>query len=207
MSPEFWWHVSRASGLMAWGFLSFTMLWGLALSTRVLGRRPGARLLLSTHRWVSGLGVAFTVLHLVALVADSYTHFTLSDLLVPLASIGYLGFAHACGAEDLDRLVDRPPASDPRLTTSRLATLSIGPAIVPTLLIIDATVGGGNSWVTFGLATSLSLLLLARIVGLLRSRDRAADSDAALLGGSLRRTQAALRNLLLRDVDPRSAVS
>ena len=136
------------------------------------GSRPKAYWFLATSLTCIALLDAIAILDTIGRPGTS--------LLVPLASIGYLGFAQACGADDLDRLLDRPPASDPRLTTSRLATLCVGLATVPALLVIDTWVGGGNSWITFGLASTLSLLLLARIVGLLRSRDKAADFDAAL---------------------------
>jgi DMSO/TMAO reductase YedYZ heme-binding membrane subunit len=86
LSPAVWWYVTRASGLVAWALLAGTLLWGVALSTRLLGDRPRAPWLTDLHRGVAGLACAFTGLHLVALVADSFVHFDVVDLLVPLAS-------------------------------------------------------------------------------------------------------------------------
>ena len=34
------WYMARSAGLVAWALLAASMLWGLALSSRVLGRRP-----------------------------------------------------------------------------------------------------------------------------------------------------------------------
>ena len=38
------------------------------------------------HRWLGGTALAFTGVHVLALLADQYTHFGLSAILVPLAS-------------------------------------------------------------------------------------------------------------------------
>jgi hypothetical protein len=83
---QVWWHLSRASGLVAWILLAVSVTWGLLVSTRLLGRRPGAAWTLDLHRFVGGLALAFTALHLAGLVADSYVHFGAADLLVPFAS-------------------------------------------------------------------------------------------------------------------------
>src|SRR4029077_19586639 len=52
----------------------------------VLGRRPRANWLLDMHRWLGGTALAFTGVHVVALLADQYVHFGLTAILVPFAS-------------------------------------------------------------------------------------------------------------------------
>jgi DMSO/TMAO reductase YedYZ heme-binding membrane subunit len=86
MDPKIWWYLSRATGLVAWGLAIAAILLGLALASRALGPRPKAPWLLALHRWVGGLTVAFTVAHVGAIVADSYVHFGVADVLVPFAS-------------------------------------------------------------------------------------------------------------------------
>ena len=86
MDPKLWWYVARASGIVAWALAAAAVLWGLFLSTRALGRRPPAPWLLDLHRFLGALTVIFVGLHLSALVADNYTHWGLSDVLVPLAT-------------------------------------------------------------------------------------------------------------------------
>jgi predicted ferric reductase len=66
--------------------LAAATLWGLALSTKVLGRTPRPNWLLDMHRWLGGTALAFTGVHVVALLADQYVHFGLTELLLPLAS-------------------------------------------------------------------------------------------------------------------------
>ena len=64
---------SRAPpGSSAWALLAAATLWGLALSTKVLGRRPRPNWLLDLHRWLGGTALIFTGVHVVALLADQY---------------------------------------------------------------------------------------------------------------------------------------
>jgi DMSO/TMAO reductase YedYZ heme-binding membrane subunit len=78
------WYTARASGLVAWGLLLASMVWGLLLATRVLGRRPTPAWILSLHRFLGGLTVAFVGVHVVAILLDGYTNFSLVNVLVPL---------------------------------------------------------------------------------------------------------------------------
>lgn len=81
-----WWYVARASGLVAWALLTFTVVWGILLSTKVLGRRPTPAWLLDLHRFVGGATVVFVGVHLAAIFLDSYVHFDLVALFLPFAS-------------------------------------------------------------------------------------------------------------------------
>ena len=84
MSPEIWWYVSRASGIVAWLLLTATVIWGTVLADGLFKRR--AAWLLDLHRWLGGLTVVFLAAHLVSLLADSYVQFGPLDILVPFAS-------------------------------------------------------------------------------------------------------------------------
>lgn len=86
MDPQLWWHVARASGLTAWALLSLSVLWGLLLSTRVLGGRAAPAWLLDLHRSLGALTVTFTAVHMIGLYVDEYIHFGARELFVPLAS-------------------------------------------------------------------------------------------------------------------------
>lgn len=86
MSSQVWWFTARASGITAWALVTASVLWGMALSTRALGKRPKGPWLTDLHRFLGGLAVVFTVVHMVALWADSYVAFGPSELLVPFAS-------------------------------------------------------------------------------------------------------------------------
>ena len=82
------WYVARSAGLVAWSLLAASVLWGLAMSTRAraFGRRPRPAWMLDLHRWLGGLATIFVGVHVLAILADSYVHFTLLSVLVPFAS-------------------------------------------------------------------------------------------------------------------------
>jgi LPXTG-motif cell wall-anchored protein len=86
VSNETWWYIARSSGFIAWAAALASLVFGMALSTRALGRRPRGPWLLDVHRYLGGMSVAFVGLHLVALVADNFVAFNLADLLVPFAT-------------------------------------------------------------------------------------------------------------------------
>ncbi len=86
MNTQFWWYLSRSSGIVAWALLTASMIWGLLFTTRILKGHPTPKWLLDLHRHLGGLALAFTALHLVALWADSYVEFGIADLFVPFAS-------------------------------------------------------------------------------------------------------------------------
>lgn len=86
MDPKLWWYLARAGGLTAWWLVSLAVLWGLLLSTRVLGGRSAPSWLLDLHRLLGGLAVVFTGLHVAGLVLDEWVHFGWTDILVPMAA-------------------------------------------------------------------------------------------------------------------------
>lgn len=83
MNSQLWWFTARAGGLVSWALLSASVLWGLALSGRAIKGLPRPNWVLDLHRFLGGLAVIFTAVHVLALVADSYTHFGLTEVLVP----------------------------------------------------------------------------------------------------------------------------
>jgi hypothetical protein len=86
MNPQLWWQVARAGGLVAYGLLAASTIWGLAVSTRLLGRWPAPGWTLDLHRYLGGLALTFTGIHLADLLLDSYIQFDVLDLLVPFAA-------------------------------------------------------------------------------------------------------------------------
>jgi hypothetical protein len=86
MNSQIWWYVARASGIVAWLFLTASVLWGIVLSTDLFRAHRRPRWLLDLHRALAGLTVGFVAIHVGALIADNFVHFDLVDVLVPFAS-------------------------------------------------------------------------------------------------------------------------
>ena len=75
-----------ASGLVAAVLVAATLVWGLLITTHLIDRRGLPAWLTDLHRGLGGLSVVFIGIHLGALVADSYLHFSWRELFVPFAS-------------------------------------------------------------------------------------------------------------------------
>lgn len=86
VNPQLAWYVARASGMVAWAVVTASILWGLALSTRLIRRRGVPAWLLDLHRFLGMLSLVFVAIHLAALVADNYAYFGWRELFVLWAS-------------------------------------------------------------------------------------------------------------------------
>lgn len=172
MSEQFWWYVARSTGIVAWALALASVLWGIALATRALGNRPKAPWLLDLHRHLGGLTVLFTGFHLAALVADSYVHFGLADLLVPFASDwrtgavawGVVAFWLLLGIEVTSLTMKRIP----KRWWRRIHLLSYAVAVMATIHLFTAgtdatTVALGIG--TIGAAAAVAFFLLYRELG------------------------------------------
>lgn len=86
LPDQLWWYVARSGGIVALVLTGLAVIWGLALSTRILQRTPPPAWLLALHRRLGGLALAFTGVHVAGLALDDYVDFGPTELLVPLAS-------------------------------------------------------------------------------------------------------------------------
>ncbi|MET9835432.1 2Fe-2S iron-sulfur cluster-binding protein [Streptomyces sp. NPDC006385] len=86
MDSQLWWYLARVGGLTSWWLLSATVVWGLLLSTRVLGPKAVPGRLLDLHRFLSALSLVFLGIHLIGLLADSFVDIGLIQILFPFTS-------------------------------------------------------------------------------------------------------------------------
>jgi hypothetical protein len=86
LDPKFAWYVSRASGLVAWAVVTASILWGLAVSTKLVRRKGVPAWLLDLHRFLGALSVVFVAIHVGALWADNFVYFGPREMFVPMAS-------------------------------------------------------------------------------------------------------------------------
>jgi sulfoxide reductase heme-binding subunit YedZ len=84
-SVYIWWLVSRASGIVALGLISLSVLIGLTMATKIL-RRPGmGRKLVRLHEHVALVGMVAISVHGLALLGDPWLHPGVKGLTVPFA--------------------------------------------------------------------------------------------------------------------------
>jgi hypothetical protein len=169
-----WWQLARAGGITAWTLLALSMAAGVANATRVLGRRVPSSGLLAVHRTLGGLAVVFLGIHVLATVADTYVHFGLADVLVPLAS-GWRPVAVAWGVVAAWLLVAVEVTSlvRHRLPTSAWRWIHLSSYGLFTSSTIHLFAAGSD---TYGLAIRTGVVVLTGVVALL--------SIAAALGAS-----------------------
>ena len=86
MASQLWWYSARAGGIVAWALLTASVVWGLVMSAKLRPPRVRPAWTLDLHRYLGGLATIFVGVHVGSIILDSYTHFGLSDVLVPFAS-------------------------------------------------------------------------------------------------------------------------
>ncbi|MCZ7569722.1 MAG: hypothetical protein M5U01_14230 [Ardenticatenaceae bacterium] len=82
-APPVYWYLSRAAGLLAYGTLWASTVWGLVMTSKVLDRLVPRPVSFGLHQFLATLALSLTGLHMAALLGDRYFDFTLGGLLVP----------------------------------------------------------------------------------------------------------------------------
>ncbi len=81
--PHIWWYVSRVSALTAWGLMSFSVVWGVLLASRVFRGLDNPAWLKDLHKYLSTLTIVLASVHTTSLMLDPYVKFDVADLLIP----------------------------------------------------------------------------------------------------------------------------
>lgn len=165
MNPKLPWELARAGGLTAWWLLGLSTMWGLLLSTRLLAGRPRPAWLLDLHRFLGGLALTFTGVHIGGLVADHVVHFGLMEVAVPFSS-AWRPVAVAWGTISLYLLLAIELTSLgmrhlPRRVWRAVHSTSFVLFVLTSLHAVTAGTDTGNSAVQWsGLAMGLVLVFL-----------------------------------------------
>jgi DMSO/TMAO reductase YedYZ heme-binding membrane subunit len=144
------------------------VIWGVLLSTRLLGRRARPKWLLDLHRFLGGLAVVFVGVHVGALLLDTYVPFGLTEVLVPFASTwkpgavawGIVGFYILIAVEITSLLMKHLPrkvwhtihlGSFGLFVVATLHLLTAGtdatnPIVRASIVVAGATVAAGVAW-------------------------------------------------------------
>ncbi len=99
-SVQAWWYVTRAAGLTSYILLWLSMVWGMAISTKIFSPALEGTYSYDFHEFLSLLGLGFVLLHVVVLAIDKFLPFSLSQILVPFidtyrplwVGLGIIGF-------------------------------------------------------------------------------------------------------------------
>jgi predicted ferric reductase len=80
------WDLTRVAGLIAYGLIWWSVVFGLLITNRMATLWPGGPAAVDLHQFTSLLGLAFSLFHAILLLADSYVPYTLLQIALPFTS-------------------------------------------------------------------------------------------------------------------------
>ena len=115
--PHIWWYITRASALIAWALMTFSVVWGILLSTRIMRRIDNPGWLRDLHSYLGGLTLIMVGLHMVTLMLDEWLKFSFGEVLVPFVTdfkalpvaLGILAFYVLLAVQGSSLLIARLP--------------------------------------------------------------------------------------------------
>ena len=177
MNEQVWWYVARSSGIVAWGLITLSVCWGLFLSTKAAAKASQPSRLLDLHRFLGGLSVAFTAVHIVGLVGDSYVEFGWLDILVPWASDyeptavawGVIAFWLLIAVEGTSLMMKKLP----RKLWRHVHRLSFGLYVLSTVHGIQVGHDTGSVWYRMAMLASINVVAFLSVLLVLTHRKAA----------------------------------
>jgi predicted ferric reductase len=82
-SQQVMWFITRSAGIIAYLLLWLSMVWGLAIPSKIFGNHLNGIFTFDFHQFLSLLSLGFVGLHIFILTADSYLPFSIAQILVP----------------------------------------------------------------------------------------------------------------------------
>ncbi|MCA1943109.1 MAG: 2Fe-2S iron-sulfur cluster binding domain-containing protein [Yonghaparkia sp.] len=189
--PHFWWYVTRSSAVLAWIVMTVAVLWGILLSTRVFRGADNPAWLQDLHRYLGGMALVLTGIHMVSLMLDPWLAMPLDQLLIPLiaeyrpvpVALGILSFYVLLAVQLTSLVMNRLP----RRFWKGVHYLSYVAVLVVAVHGALAGTDAGAVWyqlVATVIVTASLLALAVRVVMARRSRAAAASSSAPAPGGA-----------------------
>ena len=85
---DFWWYLSRSTGIVATVLAVAALVWGFFFSSRNTGTRRRPNWWLDLHNYLGGLSLVFIGVHVVAAYLDANSGIGLVQVLVPGTATG-----------------------------------------------------------------------------------------------------------------------
>lgn len=87
--PKFYWYLSRASAMVAFGLLWVSMASGLIITNKMARIWPGAFTAFDLHQFTSLLGLGFAAFHGLILLGNAFVPYSLVQIVVPFGNDVY----------------------------------------------------------------------------------------------------------------------
>ena len=85
-SQQLWWYVTRSAGIIAYLLLWLSMVWGLAVPSRIISPVLEQGYTFDFHQFISLLSIGFVLLHILVLAFDRYLPYSTIQILIPFLS-------------------------------------------------------------------------------------------------------------------------
>ena len=85
-SQQLWWYVTRSAGIIAFLLLWLSVVWGLAVPSRIISPVLEQGYTFDFHQFISLLSIGFVLLHILVLTFDRYLPYSTLQILVPFLS-------------------------------------------------------------------------------------------------------------------------
>ncbi len=90
--PRAYWYLARTAGVIAYFLLWFSVAMGIAITNKLSRIWPGGPTAVDLHQFTSLLALSITIFHVLILLGDRYSNYTMLQLLVPFGSGNYQPF-------------------------------------------------------------------------------------------------------------------
>jgi sulfoxide reductase heme-binding subunit YedZ len=165
------WYTTRAAAVTAYLLLSASTLLGLSISTRALDRLLSRATAFALHEWLSWTALAAVLLHVGALLVDTFQPFSFTQVLLPF-SASYRQVATGIGTLSLYLMATITVSFYLRARIGQQAwrTLHFGSFALYVLASIHGIFSGVSQdiawmqWVYIGSTTLVFALFAARIL-------------------------------------------
>ncbi len=85
-SQQLWWYVTRSAGIIAYLLLWLSVVWGLAVPSRIISPVLEQGYTFDFHQFISLLSIGFVLLHILVLAFDRYLPYSTIQILIPFLS-------------------------------------------------------------------------------------------------------------------------
>lgn len=168
MNEQLYWFVARSGGIVAWALVTLSVCWGLFVSTKAAAKASQPKKLLDLHRFLGGLSVVFTAIHVAGLMLDSYVQFGWYEVLVPWGSEwkptavawGVIGMYLLIAVEVTSLFMKRLP----RAIWMQVHRLSFGLYVFATLHGLQAGTDTRNVWYRMAMLASINIVAFLTVI-------------------------------------------
>jgi predicted ferric reductase len=186
MNEQIWWFVARSGGIVAWALVTMSVCRGLMLSTKAAAKAAQPKQLLELHRFLGGLSVTFTGVHLVGLVADGSVHFGWLEILVPWTSEwrptavawGVVGFYVLIAVEVTSLFMKRIP----KPVWRHVHRMSLALYVFATVHGLQAVTDIENQWYQMLMLASINVVAFLTVLMILARRKAPARTTVTTPG-------------------------